>query len=283
MNLPSFELRRGDRPITVQQTATDAEGGIAITRGGRDCRARENISFFYAPDPKRIETKVANTTIRSSIVLRTQPKEGGAEAQDRAALDFFGGSLGLDDETDCPQNVKRDKGQKVTILEGRTTVNGASLLYENATGVGDMTGPVALERRASGDSPALSASSSHLSFNIDRDVQTLRGNVTVESEGRTSEADVLELDEEAGFAILRGNPARSRDDEGEVAGQIIEYDLDTNDVVVRGEIEATFEIEVEGEDAVAPSFGGSDEASETDEPDPDDGSDPEDEPSEFED
>ncbi len=280
VNLPSFELRRGERPITVQQTASDAEGGIAITRGGSECRQNENLSFFYAPDPKRIETKVGNTTIRSNAVLRTQPKEGGAEAQDRAVLDFFGGALELNEETGCPQNVERDKGQKVTILEGRTTVNGASLLYKNATGVGDMIGPVALERRASGDSPALTASSSHLSFNIDRDVQTLRGNVTVESEGRASEADVLELDEEAGFAILRGNPARSRDDEGEVAGQIIEYDLDTNDVVVRGEIEATFEIEVEGEDAAAPSFGGSDEALETD---PDDESDLENESPDFED
>ncbi len=82
---------------------------------------------------------------------------------------------------------------------------------------------------------------------------------------------------------MRGDPARSRDDEGEVAGQIIEYDLDTNDVVVRGEIEATFEIEVEGEDAVAPDFGSSDEASETGEPNPDGESDQEDETPDFED
>jgi len=259
VNLPSFELQRGDRPITVQQTAEDAEGGIAITRGGSACREDENISFFYAPDPKRIETTVNNTEIRSNVVLRTQPKEGGAEAQDRAVLDFFGGSLELNDETDCPRNLEREAGQRVVIVEGRTTVNGAALLYNNALGVGDMTGPVELSRRAEGDSPALTASSSRLSFNVDDDIQTLRGGVTVESDGRTSEADVLELDEEAGFAVLRGNPARSRDEEGEVAGQVIEYDLDSNDVVVREGVEATFELDLgEGEDDTAlPSFGGS--------------------------
>ena len=284
VNLPSFELRRGERPITVQQTARDEEGGIAITRGGSECRKDENISFYYAPDPKRVETKVDNTLIRSSAVLRTQPKEGGAEAQDKAVLDFFGGSLGVNDETGCPRDVKRDKQQRIVVTEGRTTVNGATLLIRNATGIGEMTGPVELSRRAEGDSPALTASSSRLSINIDDDTQTLRGNVKVEADGRTSEADVLELDEEAGFAILRGNPARSRDKDGEVAGQVIEYDLDSNDVVVRGGVEATFELDT-GEDAPSVDLGGAtgdggdteedvEDDSEIDEPSPDDPNEP---------
>lgn len=248
-NLPTFELRRDDRPITVQQTALDAEGGIAITRGGSGCRADENISFFYAPDPKRIETTVNNTLIRSSVVLRSQPKEGGAEAQDDAVLDFFGGSLELNEETDCPRNVRRNPQQQVLIEEGRTTVRGASLVYDNATGVGDMQGPITLARRAAGDFPALDASARRLSFNVDDDIQTLRGAVSVTSEGRTSEADVLELDEDAGFAILRGSPARSRNEEGEVVGEVIEYDLNSNDVVVRQGVEATFELDLGTEGA----------------------------------
>ncbi len=254
-NLPSFELRRDDRPITVQQTATDAEGGINVIKGGPTCRKDENLSFYYAPDPKRIDTKVNKTRIRSSVVLRTQPKEGGAEAQDKAVLNFFGGSLGLDDETLCPQNLKREKDPKVTIKVGRTTVEGGPLVYENSRGVGEMTGPVKLERRASGDSPALTASSARFSFNVDDDIQTLRGNVKVESDGRTSEADTLELDEEAGFAVLRGNPARSRSDEGEVMGEVIEYDLDSNDVVVTQGVRGTFTLDL-GDEASSPGLGG---------------------------
>ena len=143
-NLPSFALRRGERPITVQQTALDEEGGVAITRGGRDCREDENISFFYAPDPKLIDTTVDNTRIRSSIVFRSQPKEGGAEAQDRAVIDFYGGSLEVNEETFCPRNLRRDTEQQVVITEGRTTVEGGALRYENSSGIGEMDGPVNL-------------------------------------------------------------------------------------------------------------------------------------------
>ncbi len=260
-NLPSFGLTRGERPITVQQTALDEEGGIAITRGGAACREDENISFFYAPDPKRIDTTVDNTRIRSSIVFRSQPKEGGAEAQDRAVLDFYGGSLGVNEETGCPRNLERDAAQRVVITEGRTTVEGGPLRYENSSGIGEMDGPVDLERRATDDSPALTASAAYFLFNVDTDLQTFRGGVEVESDGRTSEADSLVLDEEAGFAVLRGSPARSRDEEGEVAGSVIEYDLDTNDVVVTQGVEGTFTLDL-GDDEPAqtnPGFSGEDE------------------------
>jgi len=244
--LPSFTLTREDREILVQQTASDAEGGIFVSSGG----CRENISLFtvYAPAPKLVETMVNNTRITSRAVLREQPSEGGAEAQDQAVLDFFGGTLELNEETLCPTNIRRAQEQTVTLVEGRTTVEGVRLLYENATGVGEMTGPIQLNRRAEEDSPALTASSRNLSFDVDTDLTTLRGDVQVESEGRTSEAQVLELDEEAGFAVLRGNPARSRTEEGEVAGEVIEYDLDSNDVVVRGEVDATFNLGDEATD-----------------------------------
>ena len=254
-NLPSFELKRDDRPITVQQTATDAEGGISVVQGGPTCRKNENLSFYYAPNPKRIDTKVDNTRIRSSIVLRTQPKEGGADAQDKAVLSFFGGSLGRNEETLCPQNLKREKSEKVTISEGRTTVEGGPLVYENSRGVGEMVGPVKLSRRASGDSPALTASSSRFSFNVDDDTQMLKGNVKVESDGRTSGAETLELDEGAGFAILHGNPAWSRNADGRVEGEEIAYDLDTNDVVVTSGVQGTFTLETGGEEASLPSLG----------------------------
>ena len=254
-NLPSFELKRGDRPITVQQTATDAEGGISVTRGGSECRKNENLSFYYAPNPKRIDTKVDKTQIRSSIVLRTQPKEGGADAQDKAVLSFFGGSLGRNEETLCPQNLEREKSEKVTILEGRTTTEGSSLTYENSRGVGEMVGPVSLKRRAAGDSPALTASSSRLSFNVDDSTQMLKGNVKVESDGRTSGAETMEIDEAAGLAVLRGNPAWSRNSEGEVKGEKIEYDIDSNDVVVTSGVQGTFTLDTGGQEATLPSLG----------------------------
>lgn len=260
-NLPSFELRRGERPITVQQTASDAEGGFSITRAGPTCRTDENLSFYYAPSPKQIDTTVDNTRIRSSIVFRTQPKEGGSEAQDRAVLDFFGGSLGLNDETLCPQNLERDAQQQVVVTEGRTTVRGRSLRYENSNGLGEMTGPVNLTRHAAEDSPPLTGSAAFLVLDTDTDLQTFRGGVEIESDGRTSEADSFVLDEEAGVAVMRGNPARSRDEEGEVAGSVIEYDLDTNDVVVTEGVEGNFTLDLGDDEPTQPNldFSGEDE------------------------
>jgi hypothetical protein len=245
-NLPSFELRRGDRTIVVQQTATDAEGGIAIPRGG-NCREGFDLSFYYAPEPKFIETTVGDLHIRSRVVLREQPRRDrtaeGGDAQDEAVLDFFGGSLALDPETVCPDELVRDPNDRVTLREGRTTVQGGALRYNNASGLGEMRGPIALERRAAGEAPALQASANALLFNVDDEVQTLRGAVRVEAEERVSEAEELELDEQAGVAVLRGSPARSRNAEGEVSGEVLVYDLDSNDVVVRGSVQATLTLE----------------------------------------
>ena len=83
----------------------------------------------------------------------------------------------------------------------------------------------------------------------------LKGNVKVESDGRTSGAETLELDEEAGFAILRGKPAWSRNADGRVEGEVIEYDLDSNDVVVTSGVQGTFTLETGGEETSLPSLG----------------------------
>ena len=105
-----------------------------------------------------------------------------------------------------------------------------------------LSGPVALERTAEGDSPALSVTADEgLTFDGDEDVSTFRGNVQTTSEGRVSSADTLEYNEAAGVAILRGSPARSQEGDDVVEGSVIEYDIDSNDVVVREKVKAVFE------------------------------------------
>ena len=254
---PKLTLTREDKTIQVIQNGRSA-GGAQFIPTNPQCREGFSVGTVYAPKPGFVETLVNNTRITSAIALLNRPE--GTEEEEK--LELFGGTLGINDDL-CPINVKRNQEADITISEGRTTTEGKSLVYDNATGIGEVDGPIQLNRREEGNSPALAASASRLSFNVDNDLTTLRGNVEVESEGRTSEADVLELDEEAGFAILRGNPARSRNEDGVVAGQVIEYDLDSNDVVVRGGIEATFDLDTGGEETSLPSFGGSAEASDT--------------------
>ncbi len=249
--LPCLELNRDDQIVTVQQTALDSEGGLFSSRTFDEAapcsEAGRTLTVFYAPAPKLIETRIDDTLITSNAVLRDQP-EG---VQDEATLDIFGGTLELNPDTRCPENVARSDDADVTLTEGRSTVQGAHLLYDNASGDGEMSGSetsqVTLERAAEGDSPALNASADTLSFNSDEDERTFTGNVVITSEDRVSEADTLVYNDAAGVAVLQGNPASSREGDEFVQGSIITYYLDSNDVVVSGGVAGEFTLELEGD------------------------------------
>lgn len=242
-SLPFFKLTREERVITVQQTATDAEGGLFVNNGQGCGEEGTYFSTVYAPAPKVVEVTVNDTLITANIVLREQPSGN----QDEATLNMVGGKLEFDFDTFCPADIQPNDTPSVTIYQDRTTIDGSRFLYDNSTGLGTLEGPVTLERIAKEDSPALTATSESLEFNVDEDVTTLIGNVQVVSEDRVSEAESLVYNEEAGIAILYGDPARSRMGEDVVEGSIIKYDLDSNDVVVTENVSATFEYQPEDE------------------------------------
>ena len=236
---PQLTIDRDDSEIRVIQNSEGASGAEFLA-SNPGCEEDADIGVVYAPAPGFVETLVDNTRITSTVALLRRPKDSdGGET-----LELFDGTLELDDNF-CPTNVQRTE-EAVTVTEGRTTTTGRTFFYDNATGIGDMDGPINLARDEEGDSPALTARSRSLAFDVDSDLTTLQGGVEVASEGRTSRAERLELDEEAGFAMLTGSPATSRDEEGEVSGERIEYDLDSNDVVVsgNGNVRASFDIDL---------------------------------------
>jgi lipopolysaccharide export system protein LptA len=241
--LGTLTLRRNERTISVLQYAPSAEGGEFRLRVP-NCEEGVRLSTVFAPAPYLVETLVNETRITSSVVLDRRPPrdEGG---QDRATLEMFGGNLEVDLDTLCPQNVSRSEVPEVTILEGRTTAIGTVFNYDNETGIGLLSGPVDLDRVAEGDSPALEASAEALEFNVDTDLSTLSGQVRVVSDGRVSEADTLELDEQAGQAVLKGSPARSEQDQNVLEGDTLLYFLDSNDVVVIGNVKGVLELDLE--------------------------------------
>lgn len=222
-------LERNDSEIRVVQNGRSDQGAEFIP-SNPGCEEGRSVGVVYAPPPGFVETLVNDTRIVSTVALLRRPDN----TENEETLELFDGSLELDPATLCPTNVQRSD-ETITVTEGRTTTTGKTFFYDNATGIGNMDGPIDLERAEEGDSPALTASSNTLEFNVDNDLTTLQGNVEVVSEGRTSRSERLELDEEGGFALLTGSPATSRNEEGEVSGESIEYDLDSNDVVVSGE------------------------------------------------
>ena len=197
---PQLTIERNDSEIRVIQNGRSADGAEFIP-SNPGCEEGQSLGVVYAPPPGFVETLVNDTRIVSTVALLRRPD--GTE--DEETLELFDGSLELDPATLCPTNIQRSE-KNVTVTEGRTTTTGKTFFYNNATGIGEMDGPIDLQRAEEGNSPALTASSNNLDFNVDSDLTILQGNVEVESDGRTSRAQRLELDEETGFAVLTGSP-----------------------------------------------------------------------------
>ncbi len=241
--LSGITIKRKDRTIKVFQYAP-ADKGAVSRLNIPDCEKDLKYNVFFAPDPfPFVETLVNETTITSRIAIHRQPpkEQGGGN---KAKLELFGGSLEMNEETRCPENIKRSEEADVTLTQGRTTILGKTFIYDNDKGLGNMEGPVTLDRIAEGESPALKANSDKLEFNVDTDQKILTGNVKIESEDRVSEAERLEYDEKNSIAVLYGNPAKSTKGEDTLEGSIIIYYLDKNDVVIKGNIQGTVTVDL---------------------------------------
>jgi lipopolysaccharide export system protein LptA len=260
LNLTKLTIKRKDRNIIVSQTASGAEGGKQFLNA-KECDEKDRSllsSTFFAPDPYLIETQVNEATLTSRIAASRQPPnkkdaDGNTieKGNDKAILELYGGTLEFPDErSGCPKNIKRSDQADVTLKQGRTTVTGLNFLYDNNKGIGNMKGPITLDRVAEGDSPALNATSDTMQINVDDNKTFLEGNVKVTSEDRVSEAATLEYNEDDGLAILRGDkekgiPAKSTKGNDVTQGDIIIYYLDTNDVKILGNVQGEIEVDLE--------------------------------------
>lgn len=236
---PQLRLtRRGTVIQVIQAEVASREGAEFIPRNPR-CEEEAELGVVFAPAPGFVETRINDLRISSSIALLRRPRG----TQDQETLELSGGALSFN-ELFCPSVIEATRPGDVVLQVGRTTIAGAQFIYDNASGVGELIGPVQLGRTADGGSPALEATAQSLSYEVDTERTVLRGGVRVAADGRVSEADELDYDEARSIAILRGNPATSRRGAEFIQGRVITYYLDSNDVVVEGEIagQMTFEL-----------------------------------------
>jgi hypothetical protein len=274
LNLPELTIRRKDRDIVVSQTAPNNEGGRTFLNVD-NCDDKNKdfiVSTFFAPEPYLVETQVNEATLTSRIAASRQPPNVRNEAgdviergSDKTVLELYGGTLEFIEERGnekrgCPTNIERTETADVTLREGRTTVTGANFLYDNNTGIGNMKGPITLDRVGEGDSPALNATSDTMEVNVDDDKTLLEGNVRVTSEDRVSEATTLEYNEEKGIAILRGDrekgiKAKSTKGSDVLEGYEVIYYLDANDVVVLGGVQGDVEVDLEDDETPSGNTG----------------------------
>ena len=231
-------IERGERLILVEQLARAADGARSIL-GNENCEEDTRVTLFYGPAPGVVQTRVDETRLTSTVALVRVPSDDGDET-----LELFGGRATID-RRGCLEDVDTAEAELVVLEQGRTTVTGTRFFLDQGTDLADMTGPIVLERRDEAGVVGLEATSRGLTFDVATERATLVGDVVVTSDQRVSTAERLELDEEAGIALLTGSPAVSRRGSDEVRGRVLRYDLDTDDVIVTGGVEATFEIDLD--------------------------------------
>lgn len=232
-------VEREDTTIVVTQEAESATGARFLLRNP-NCAEDAFTSIFYAPPPGENRTVLdGDTTLYSRLVIVQEPREG--EGADRQTLDLRDADVTFN-RPGCIETSEPVEEPRVELRQGRTTVIGSRFFLDEGADLGTMDGPVTLDRSAEGDSPALSATADSLELDIDTEVTTLVGNVEIASEDRVSQAQRVELREDEGLAILTGDPARTQQGDDVVEGATLTYYLDTNDVVVTGNVKGSFEL-----------------------------------------
>lgn len=246
-------LERSDATILIVNAGRADEGARSILAlGGCLDDSTLESNLFYAPGggvTARIEQDEGEpAVVEAPLVVVVRPERSGDADDDQDGDDETIEALDATatfGRPPCLETVEAADPPRVTLVQGRTTALGARFFLDRGSDVATMDGPVTLRREPQGDGDPVEADAAALAYDLEAGRSTLTGGVVVRSGGRVSEADRLELDEEAGVAILDGAPAVSRDGADEVRGARLIYDLETNDVVVEGNVEATFEIEGE--------------------------------------
>ena len=242
-DFPSLDINRDDTRITVTNFAPGSQGARSVPRNP-NCREGFNTAVFYGPVEGFVETISQDAKLLSSVVIIETPNpQEGEDNSEQDRVELFNANLTFG-RPPCIE-TREDLDEPIRLEQGRTTIFGSSLILEPEENIGDMTGPIELNRAAQGDSPALSADADEMAFNFDTEISVLKGNITVTSEDRVSNADELEFDEANGVAIMRGNPARSTQGSDFVEGNVIKYFLNNNDVVVIGGISGEINVDLE--------------------------------------
>ena len=231
-------VERGERTITVVQRAVAADGARSILNNP-NCEDGVRTNLFYGPSPGFVETTIDTTRLTSSIAIVRVP-----DGDEDETIELLPGRASFD-RPGCLEAVDEAEGGTVVLEQGRTTVTGARFWLEQDTDLARMDGPVTLSRSSDDGAVTLEASASTLLLDVGTEVATLEGEVVVTSDDRVSRAERLELDEEAGIALLTGDPAVSTRGDDEVRGQTLRYDLETDDVVAIGGVGARFEIDLD--------------------------------------
>lgn len=161
---------------------------ITIQGGPRGDLRRGPLTFTGSP----VKATVSTLNIESSQAVMSAP--AGVQlidAKGKRNADFTG---------------------NVVVTRGRLTAEGEKLAYSEVTGQGVMTGTPSATfvpaNKEDGDSVAIQAT--QMSLDVDNNVSTSTGNVSLTNGTQTGRADKLVFDEDKELAQLTGTPSLTR-------------------------------------------------------------------------
>jgi lipopolysaccharide export system protein LptA len=227
---PRVTVVRDDKTITAIKYGPDDKGLAIICPPKDDDPDQLTQTVYYDVSPWSVHITIDKNLIKTQIAF-VEAKDGG----DGRIEAYNGVATESSDPDRCLPDLKPDpKPGTVRVEQGKTRLTGSRLDYDRSTGIAVVEGPIVFERPQERENDTLKGNSDSIQIFVDDEKTVLEGNVTLSSKCRTSRAERVEYDDTKNRAILFGKPAVSRqnDGKGQIQGTELEYDLETNDVIV---------------------------------------------------
>ena len=230
--------------IKIKKTGTTDDTGVftACSPQDDDPAGSPIISVFSETGPGGVQVTVDKNVIRAPLGIVTQQENGDGHIEVSAGTARF---------LDQPPEGKTDRLSRcaveatpqaapntVFVTQGKTSLKGQKLIYDEKDGIARIDGPITFERPAPEGKPEtdhLNGTSQRIEVNVDNETTTLAGEVVLTNGERTSKAERVDYDDAKNVAILRGSPgkpAQSVQGKDILCAPIISYNLDRNTAVV---------------------------------------------------
>lgn len=184
--------------------------------------------FVYNdPAPYRVNVRFGKDARAYGALALVEKIKDGSET---VSLD--GGSAQYFEKEDRLEIKPQAAPKAVEVIQGKSTVFGSRLDYNNDTGEAVISGPNEINR--TGEKP-LKGQSKMMVYSVDDETLKMFGDIKLEQNGRTTTATSALVREKDGVAYLFGSEAQpvvSTDKNGTAKGIRLRYNLDTGDVVV---------------------------------------------------
>lgn len=258
-----------ERRILVIRTGTSDDTGIYTVCGPRDGdpEGTPNIGVFSETGAGGVRVVIDKNVVRVPLAIVTnKPPAEGQEGSDGRVEASAGVARFLDAAPEGTTDrlgacgveaLPKPAPDTVFVTQGKTSLRGQSLVYDETDGIARIDGPISFTRD-NAEQP-LAGSSERIEVDVDAERTLLVGTVELKSKGgRVSKAPRVEYDDAANTARLYAVDGQSAEsaqgsDVLRVTSGSILYNLDTGDVVASSDDGSKISGEFQDGESAAPT------------------------------